>query len=113
VEKPTAAGKKFKPTEDLKVRMEKILILMKELGPKKNDSKAVQAYGGKLTDVVNDIIKTCKLDPDADAAIHPSLGSILEGSDEFKKGNYESGHLKIHEALLDYEKLFSHEGWNH
>lgn len=105
--------KKFVPTEDLKVRMEKILTLMLELKDKKSDQKVVQAYGTKVADVVKDIFKTCKLEPKADAAIHPALGKILQGSRDLQKGNYDLGHTKIHESLLEYEKLFSHEGWKH
>lgn len=109
----TEIKKQFVPTKDLKVRMEKILSFMKELKSKKDDVKIVKEYGTKLTDTVNNIFATCKLEPDADAAIHPSLGLILDGAQEFKNGKYESGHKKIHEALLDYEKLFKHEGWSH
>ncbi len=104
---------KFTPTSDLKVRMEKILSLMKELNPKKDDVKVVKSYGDKITETVNDIFKTCKLDSDADAAIRPSLGLILDGASDFKNGQYESGHKKIHEALLGYEKMFNHVGWKH
>ncbi|NUN06528.1 MAG: hypothetical protein HUU57_12285 [Bdellovibrio sp.] len=111
IEKIVSSNKQFKPTDDLKVRMEKILNHMKELSKKKEDLKSVKEYGNKLTDTVNDIFKTCKLEPDADAAIHPTLGLILEGAEDFKIGKYESGHKKIHKALLDYEKLFKHEGW--
>ena len=111
-EKQVVTGKQFKPTDDLKVRMEKILNLMKESSKKKDDIKSIKEYGSKLTDTVNDIFKTCKLEPEADAAIHPALGLILQGANDFKKGQYESGHKKIHEALLEYEKLFKHEGWN-
>lgn len=113
VEKPVSGTKQFKPTDDLKVRMEKILGLVMELSKKKDDTKIVKEYGSKITDTVNDIFKTCKLEPEADAAIHPSLGLILQGAEDFKKGKYESGHIKIHEALMDYEKLFKHEGWKH
>lgn len=113
IEKQASSNKQFKPTDDLKVRMEKILNHMKELSKKKEDVKSVKVYGNKLTDTVNDIFKTCKLEPDADAAIHPALGLILDGAEDFKNGKYESGHNKIHEALLDYEKLFKHEGWKH
>lgn len=112
-EKKVTQNKQFKTTDDLKVRMEKILSLMSELSKKKGDVKSVKEYGGKLTDVVNDIFKTCKLDPEADEAIHPSLGLILDGAQEFKNGKFETGHKKIHEALLDYGKLFKHEGWKH
>lgn len=109
----TESKNKFVPTSDLKVRMEKILNLMKELNPKKDDVNVVKSYGDKIIEIVNDIFKTCKLEPDADAAIHPSLGLIFDGASEFKNGKYDSGHKKIHEAFLDYEKLFNHIGWKH
>lgn len=112
-EKQVVPNKQFKPTDDLKIRMEKILALMKDLNKKKQDPKNVNEYGVKITDTVNDIFKTCKLAPEADAAIHPTLGLILEGAGELKNSQYESGHNKIHKALLDYEKLFKHDGWNH
>lgn len=104
--------KKFAPTQDLKVRMEKILSVMKELKDKKDDSLAIKASGEKVSDVVKDIFKTCKLDPKADAAIHPALGKILQGSRDLQKGNYDSGHAKIHESLKEYGTLFSHDGWS-
>lgn len=109
----TDSKNKFVPIIDLKERMEKILNLMKEVNSKKDNDKVVKSYGGKITEAVNDIFKTCKLEPDADAAIHPSLGLILEGASDFKNGRFESGHKKIHEALLDYEKKFKHVDWNH
>lgn len=112
-ENQIVSKKQFKPTDDLKVRMEKLLSHMKELSNKKDDIKSVKEYGIKLTDTVNDIFKTCKLEPEADAAIHPTLGLILEGAEDFKNGKYESGHKKIHGALSDYERLFKHEGWKY
>lgn len=113
IENHITSNKQFKPTDDLKVRMEKILSLMKELSKKKNDVKTVKEYGLKLTDTVSDIFKTCQLEPEADRVIHPSLGLILEGAEDFKNGKFESGHKKIHQALLNYEKHFKHEGWKH
>lgn len=107
------SSKRFTPTDDLKVRMEKILGLMIELKSKKDDVKIVKEYGGKVTETVRDIFKTCKLEPEADAAIHPALGLILSGASDLKNGKYESGHNKVHKALLDYEKLFNHQGWKH
>lgn len=103
-------NRQFVPTTDLKVRMEKLLALMKELNSKKEDTQSVKTYGDKITETVNDIFKTCKLEPEADEAIHPSLGLILDGASELKSGQYKSGHDKIHSALLNYEKLFKHDG---
>lgn len=84
--------KKFKPTEELKSYMEKILKLVKELKDKTKDSKEVARYGNLITETVNDLFKTCKLEQEADAAIHPSLGLILSGATDFKKGDYKTGH---------------------
>ncbi len=112
-EKLTKSSKKFQANNDLKIRMEKILGFMSELKGRKNNVKIVTEYGGKLTNVVNEIFTTCKLEPEADAAVHPVLALILEGAEDFKLGKYDSGHLKIHNALLDYESQFSHEGWKH
>jgi len=102
---------KFVPTDDLKVRMDKILQFSKELKGKKVDAILAGEVGKKIQDTVNDIFKTCKLDPKADAAIHPILGKILAGSRELKSGKYEDGRKKIHESLLDYGKRFTHDGW--
>jgi hypothetical protein len=106
IEKITSSNKQFKSTKELKVRMEKILIQMKELEKKKEDKEHVKAYGGKIAGTVNDIFKTCKLEPEADEAIHPALGLILEGTENLNGGNYEVGKKKIHEALEMYHKNF-------
>ncbi len=110
ISKKVESKNKFVPTSDLKLRMEKILNLIKELNHKKDDVKVVKSYGDKITDTVNDIFKTCKLEPEADSAIHPSLGLILDGASEFKRGQFESGHKKIQKAFLEYEKMFKHVG---
>ncbi len=104
-----ADGKKFTATKDLKVRMEKISTLMKELNGKKDNQKEVQDYGNKISAVVSDIFNTCKLPEEADAAVHPVLGKVLEGSEELKQGKFEDGSSKINAALTDYQKLFSHK----
>lgn len=105
-EKKEINGNKFHSPSDLKIRMEKIVSLMKELQVKKNDKKIVVEYSGKIKDTVNDIFKTCKLDSAADEAVHPVLGQILDGAEELSKGNFQLGYKKIHEAHLIYESLF-------
>lgn len=104
--KQVSINKQFKPTKDLKIRMERILNHVNEVSKKKEDIKSVKDYGNKISDTVNDIFKTCKLEPDADEAIHPTLGLILDGAEDLKNGKYESGHKKIHEALEKYHKIF-------
>lgn len=98
---------KFYADKDLKERMDKILNLVIELKRQKINPKVISKYGESITQVVNDIFKTCKLEPSADEALHPILGAILDGAEDFKKGNFEIGHRKIHEAFLDYQQTFS------
>lgn len=111
--KKTDKINKFIPNSDLKVLMEKILNQIIELNPNKDDIKVVKNYGQKISETVRDIFKTCKLEPEADAAIHPLLSMILKGASDFKNGQFEIGHKKIHEALLGYEQMFHHVGWKY
>lgn len=100
-------GKTYAPTEDLKIRMEKIKSFAKDLDGMKEKQKEVSDIGNKISAVVSDIFSTCKLPSDADAALHPVLGKILEGSEELKKGLLKNGRNKVHTALVEYQKLFS------
>jgi hypothetical protein len=99
--------RKFKTTNDLKIRMDKIVKITNEIAALKLDSAKAKIVGEKIEVTVNDIFKTCKLPPAADEAIHPILGSILEGADDLKQGKITQGHDRIHHAILNYEKIFS------
>lgn len=108
--------KKFIADEALKERMSSILSAMQifnKPGSASEKKKAVIPTGGRVESVVQDIFKSCKLAPDADAAIHPILGEILEGAHLLKKGDEKNGHERIHKALLKYGDNFEHSGWNH
>ena len=105
-------AKKFTTDDNLRVRMAAVLNTMKAMhdaGAKVNLSET----GTKIEITVQDIFKKCKLEPAADAAIHPILAELLKGADLFKKGNEKEGHEIIHNALLRYEDFFDHPGWNH
>lgn len=66
----------------------------------------VKKAGQEVEATVKDIFANCKLEPAADAAIHPVLAEILNGANLLKKGDAKGGHDKIHHALLKYEELF-------
>lgn len=109
-------SKKFIADEALRGRMSSILSEMQKLsktGSVAKKRKQVITTGGRVESVVQDIFKSCKLAPDADAAIHPILAEILEGAYMLKKGDEKNGHEKIHKALLKYGDNFEHSGWNH
>ena len=108
--------KKFIADEALKERMNSILSAMQELnktGSASEKKKKVVTTGARVESVVQDIFKSCKLAPDADAAIHPILAEILEGAHLLKNGIEKDGHERIHKALLKYGDNFEHSGWNH
>lgn len=105
-------AKKFATDDNLRVRMTTVLNTMKvmhDAGAKVN----LPETGAKIEATVQDIFKKCKLEPAADAAIHPILAELLKGADLFKKGNEKEGHEIIHNALLRYEDFFDHPGWRH
>ncbi|MBE7438606.1 MAG: hypothetical protein HS115_09160 [Spirochaetales bacterium] len=103
---------KFPTDDNLRVRMTAVMNTMKpmhEAGGKGNLSQT----GAKIEATVKDIFKECKLEPAADAAIHPILSDLLKGADLFKNGKEKEGHELIHNALLRYEDLFDHPGFSH
>lgn len=105
-------AKKFATDDNLRARMAAVLNTMKAMhdaGAKVN----LPETGTKIEVTVQDIFKKCKLEPAADAAIHPILAELLKGADLLKKGKEKDGHEIIHNALLSYEDFFDHPGWNH
>ncbi len=105
-------AQKFATDDNLRMRMTAVLNTMKAMHDA--DAKVNLAETGtKIEATVQDIFKKCKLEPAADAAIHPILAELLKGANLFKKGNEKEGHETIHNALLRYEDFFDHPGWNH
>ncbi len=102
---------KYKPDEDLRVRMEKFPVLLSEVEGQKKSKKQVAEYGDKVIAVVQDIFENCNLEPKPDAALHPVLAVILVGAEKFKHGEYPEGKAKIQEALKTYGEFFDHKGW--
>ncbi len=97
---------KFAVDDSLKNRMDTVLQTMKTLS--KGEEKAV---GGKIKATVRDIFKSCKLAPDADAAIHPILAELLGAASQLEQGDSKEGLKKIRKALLNYGDYFDHPGW--
>lgn len=112
-ESAESSTKRFAADKELRTRMEIIMTTMDSLHAEKMPKAQVQAAGTKIEKTVQDIFKNCKLEPEADAAIHPILAKILEAANLLKKGERASGHAKLHEAVARYEKKFIHAGRNH
>lgn len=99
-------GARYEATDDLNVRMKKIVSEMKALRP-----KTAKTTGKNVERTVLDIFKTCKLEPKADAAVHPILADILKGAKQLQKGKETAGHETIHQALVKYQNTFTHKDW--
>ena len=74
---------------------------------KSSDKKKTEGAGKKIMETVDRIFETCKLAPDADAALHPILGEILEGANLLKKSKSSLGNEKIQHGLMKFKKLFN------
>ena len=58
---------------------------------------------------IGDILATCKLDPNADAALHGVLAQLLRGTDALKQGESLPVALAtMRQALEQYPRLFDH-----
>lgn len=112
---PAGPEKRFAVTPELKAGMEQIRDLIRGLHKKikknPNEKTEVEKSADKFTEAVNKIFATCKLPPDADAALHPLLAKILDAATDFKAGDFEKGHEKIHAGLSGYGQTFDHPGW--
>ena len=61
---------------------------------------------------VDELIQNCKLEPDADAALHVLIADMLKGAAELADGpQLAMGLARIQNAINQYPKYFSHPGW--
>lgn len=104
--------KRFIADDSLRVHMSVVLNTMKAMHSS-GVKVSLAETGLKIESTVQDIFKKCKLEPEADAAIHPILAELLKGASLFKNGQEKSGQEIIHNALLRYETFFEHPGWGH
>ncbi|MBW7858395.1 MAG: hypothetical protein H3C43_08915 [Leptonema sp. (in: Bacteria)] len=99
---------KFKADNDLQERMKKLNQIMINL----HDEGADLSKGGAdMEAVVNDIFKTCKLEPEPDKALHPILGNILEATKLLKNKKDAEAMEIIHRALAAYNDSFDPGIW--
>ena len=99
-------GIQYSADENLQSYMNTISETANALDIKSSDKKKTEGAGKKITETVDRIFETCKLAPDADAALHPILGEILEGANLLKKGKSSLGNEKIQHGLMKFKKLF-------
>lgn len=112
-------GKKWVTDDNLRQAMSRIRDALSTELPTIHSGKATaeqyRALAAKTNDQITFMVKNCKLDPKADAALHLVLTDIIAGTDAMLKpeGNEaRKGAEKIASALENYGAYFEHQGWH-
>lgn len=112
------AGKKWNTDQPLRDGMLQIRALLApriaDIHSGKLGAAAYRQLGAAIAKQVGGIVADCKLEPKADAMLHPLIGELLAGADAMQgKGGLEpaAGAHKAVMALNDYGRYFNHPGW--
>ncbi|HST26857.1 MAG TPA: DnrO protein [Rudaea sp.] len=110
------AGKHWATDAPLRDGMRRVRQAVQALehGERSHLDAAQTANEGKLIEgAVNDMIANCKLDPDADAALHGLLAKFLVGANAARTGqNLPAALADMQDALKQYPLLFDDPTWN-
>ena len=105
-----APGKRWATDAPLREGMGRIRASIDGLGhdakgyPSAGQAKAAAA---SIEKDVNFLISNCKLQPEADAALHLIIGKLLQGAQAIKADLSDTKGLQLlHTALADYERSF-------
>lgn len=113
-----AAGQKWQTDAPLRKGMSGIRAAvapqLKAVHDGRLGADEARATATKIETQVADIVANCKLDPQADAALHGVLATIGEGTDALagrSKLTPSEGVERVLAALDEYGRHFEHKGW--
>lgn len=67
---------------------------------------------GQVNDAIADIVANCRLEPDADAALHIVLAALAQGATRFQQEPGDHAPIAaMRQALADYARLFDDPGF--
>jgi hypothetical protein len=112
-------GAKWKTDAPLREGMKNIRNVLEPQLPAIHNNKLkpaqYQTLVGEINAELSAIVKSCKLDKDADAMLHLVLADIIEGVDalagENKQVGRHDGAVKIYKGLENYGAYFAHPNW--
>lgn len=109
-------GKKWHTDQPLRVGMSKIAALMEPLQAMPADASLDPAVAKAIAEGIKEqvafLISHCKLEPKADAVLHPLLAALLTGADALSGAAPSNRDAEpIRAALAKYPTLFFHPGW--
>ena len=120
-EKPLKLGEKWSTDEVVRLGMDNIRqavsVSQGDIIQGKLNSQDYLAIADVVDRNVTDMVKKCKLSPDADKAFHIVVLVDLKGSVEFMRvsRNVQTqrvGALAVLQTLRNYGKYFQHNGWS-
>lgn len=111
-------GKKWASDPPLRQSMDALRIAFQtRLAAIHHNNLATAEYkklGDTTHSAVANIVAKCKLQPEADAALHLIIADMLAGADAMTgktKGKPSAGARKVVSALNSYGQSFDHPGW--
>ena len=112
-------GKKWTTDDNLRQGMSRIRDALAADLPAIHSGKATTAQYHTLAQKIDEqiafMVKSCKLEPKADAMLHLVLADIIAGSGAMKGKDSKEAHMgavKIAHALDSYAAYFEHPGWH-
>lgn len=76
------------------------------------DGREGKVLASELRSQVRYLLANCKLEPQADAALHGILAELLESAQRLEAGvSASEEHDALHAALAAYGQQFQHPGW--
>lgn len=101
---PLANGQRWETDEALRTGM----LRIREATSQQQGAALVSTTKAQ----VDYLITHCKLDSQADAALHGIISQLLTGADMLNKNpDSPAGVERIQQALQQYPELFNHPGW--
>ena len=71
------------------------------------------ALADRVESQVDDVVRNCRLPPEADAQLHLVIADILDGAEMMRKDNGRiEGAIKLMRTLHAYGDYFDHPGWH-
>ncbi len=100
------------PLRDGMARIRQAVTMLEHMEMGHVDPAQAPAFAGQIQSAVNDMIASCKLKPDADAALHGLLVKFIAGANAARAGKFTKAELTpMQDALAQYPQLFDDEDW--
>jgi hypothetical protein len=109
-------GPRWSTDEPLRTAMERIRTAVEHVAPafdaKQIQPADAQALAAVVEDSVSYMVANCKLEPQADAALHMLIGRMLNAATSLKRDPAaQTGVPQLLAALHDYQSTFDHPDW--